>query len=540
MRGSHRGIWAAVSILILSAILGGVYGPRVEATTSDKGDMEEALRSFTKVYAIIEQNFADPVDPSKAIYNGAIPGMLRTLDPHSAFLDEETFAKMREEQSGHYYGVGMQVGPRDGHVAVGAPFPGSPAYEAGLRPADIIHKVDDTYTKGLNTSQVADLLKGPKGTVVHVQVLREGRDEPLAFVITRDEIPHFSVDVAFELRPGIGYIHLAGFNETTEQEMNDALDKMGRDKLNGLIFDLRGNPGGLLNAAVAVSELFLTKNQLIVSQQGRVQRERPYYSNNTHNRLDVPLVVLVNRQSASASEIVSGALQDHDRALIVGETTFGKALVQTVYPLSHNTGMALTTGRYYTPSGRLIQRDYSGVSLYSYYTSNGNNNGSRKIHRTDNGRTVYGGGGIAPDIEVARPESTSFQERLMRRMIIYTFIGGVFDFTRVIGVGDFTKRYLADNGDISEDFEVDEDVLGQFRSYLHERNVPFTEVDLQQNLAWLKTRIKKELFTSVFGMNEGHKVAIPADPQVLAALEVLPQAEELLKAKRRRVAEKKR
>ena len=530
MRSTQRGIWAALGVLILSAVLGGLYGPRVRATTAPDDEMQTAIRDFTKVYAIIEQNYADPINPDKAIFRGAIPGMLRTLDPHSSFFDASAFNRLREEQSGHYFGVGMQVGPREGHVVVISPFPDSPAYKAGLRPGDIIHKVDETLVKGMTTSQVATLLKGPKGTVVHVEVLREGHADPVAVVITRDEIPHYSVDFFTEIRPGIGYVRLTSFNETTEEEMNDAIEKLGGNNLNGLIFDLRNNPGGLLNAAVAVSEMFLTKNQLIVSQQGRALRERPYYADTTHNRVDVPLVVLVNRASASASEIVSGALQDHDRALIVGETTFGKALVQTVYPLSYNTGMALTTARYYTPSGRLIQRDYSSISLYDYYTNN-QANGSREVHRTDNGRTVLGGGGISPDIEIPTVELNKFQLELMRRVIIYPL---------EIGVGDFAQRYLARNGDVSKDFEVDETVLTAFRRYLTEKNFSYTEVDIQDNLAWIKNRIKREIFTSVFGLNEGRKVAVEDDNQILGALKILPQAKDLLEKTRRQLAERQR
>ena len=194
MQGSKRGFWAALAVILLSAILGGIYGPRVEATTSLGSDIEDAVRNFTKIFAIVEQNYVDPVDPDRAIYHGAIPGMLRTLDPHSNFLDTRAFSRLREDQRGHYYGVGMQVGPRDGRTIVHAPFPGSPAYKVGLRPGDIIIRVDETPTDGLTTSEVADLLKGPKGTVVRVWVSREGFEEPLRFVITRAEIPRLSVD----------------------------------------------------------------------------------------------------------------------------------------------------------------------------------------------------------------------------------------------------------------------------------------------------------------------------------------------------------
>jgi carboxyl-terminal processing protease len=211
------------------------------------------------------------------------------------------------------------------------------------------------------------MLKGAKGTIVKITISREGYTEPLVFTVTRDEIPRHSVDIAFLLKPGIGYVRLSGFNETTDREIADALKQLNAPSLDGLILDMRGNPGGLLNEAVAVGDMFLEKNQLIVSHHGRASTERRYYAIRGNQGDNVPLVILVNGNSASATEIVSGAVQDHDRGLIVGETTFGKGLVQTVTPLSENTGLALTTARYYTPSGRLIQRDYKSISLYEYH-----------------------------------------------------------------------------------------------------------------------------------------------------------------------------
>ena len=247
------------------------------------------------------------------------------------------------------------------------PYVGAPAFNAGIRPGDVIMKVDDKSTDGLTTTDVADMLKGPKGTVVKITVSREGYDQQLVFTVTRDEIPRHSVDIAFMLKPGVGYIRLSGFNETTDNEIREALKRLNAPSLDGLILDMRGNPGGLLNEAVAVGDMFLDKNQLIVSHHGRSSPNRPYYAIRGNQGMTTPLVILVNGNSASATEIVSGAVQDHDRGLIVGETTFGKGLVQTVQPLSENTGLALTTARYYTPSGRLIQRDYKSISLYEYH-----------------------------------------------------------------------------------------------------------------------------------------------------------------------------
>jgi carboxyl-terminal processing protease len=496
------------------------------ATTSSStndGDIRDSLRSFGDVYRVVQENYAEPVDPDKAIYNGAIPGMLRVLDPHSNFFDPKSYAALREEQRGKYYGVGMQVGPRNNKVIVIAPFAGAPAYRAGIRPGDIIIAVDGKQTDNMSTSDVADLLKGPKGTSVKITVLREGSDKPLDFNIIRDEIPRYSVDVHFLIRPGIGYIHVSGFQETTEKEVRDALDEFG--DIHGLILDLRQNPGGLLSEGVGVADQFLKKGQVIVSHHGRASAEKVYKATHGNGGKDYPIVVLVNRGTASAAEIVAGAIQDHDRGLIVGETTFGKGLVQTVYPLSENTGLALTTAKYYTPSGRLIQRDYNGVSLYDYYYNDRDNAdaaiGNHEVKMTDSGRTVYGGGGITPDVKIPNDKTNKFEDTLLEK---YAFF-------------NFAKHYVI-NHQVTKQFEVDDAVMQEFRKFLDEQKIPFTEADLAQNSDWIKSNIKAELFINEFGQQEGMKVHAENDPEVEKALELLPQAKQLADNAKKVVAQK--
>jgi len=521
MRGSQAGLLLALAVVVLCALLGGLYGQRVEATATGDSDLQESLRNFTKVYAIIEQNYADPVDPERAIYMGAIPGMLRALDPHSSFFDARSFKLLKEAQQGRYFGVGMQVAPHDGRTIVLAPFVGSPAYKAGLRPGDVIMQVDDHLTEGLSTSEVADLLKGPKGTVVRIKVLREGHPEPLEFVITRDEIPRVSVEHAFYLRPGIAYIRIVDFNENTEKELTKALSQFDLANLKGLLLDLRGNPGGLLQQGVAVADMFLAKNQLIVSHKGRAQAPRHYYARRGNQGIEYPLIVLIDRYSASASEIVAGAIQDHDRGLIVGETSFGKGLVQTVYHLSQDTGLALTTAKYYTPSGRLIQRDFKTVSLYSYYSHTPReNNNQRRVYKTDTGRDVYAEGGITPDVLVPYPQLNRFQQLLLRHDVFF----------------NFAKHFLADRETVPREFVVDDDVLNRFRNFLQQQNIRATESDLQENRNWLQRHIKQFIFISVFGLPEGFRVELEGDFQVQKALELLPQAAELLANARRLLA----
>jgi carboxyl-terminal processing protease len=523
---SPRSLLLTVVLLSVCGYLGVLYAQRNPAAApSGDSEVRDSLRQFTEVYDVVEQNYAEPVNPDKAIYNGAIPGMLHVLDPHSNFFDPKSYALLREDQRGKYYGVGMTVGPRNNKVIVIAPFVGTPAYRAGIRPGDIIAAVDGKPTDNMSTSDVADLLKGPKGTTVHITILREGSDKPLEFSVVRDEIPRYSVDLHFMIRPGIGYMHITGFNETTEHEVGQALDEMG--DLKGLILDLRQNPGGLLSEGVGVADKFLKKNQLIVSHHGRASQEKRYVATHGNGGKDYPLVVLVNRGTASAAEIVAGAIQDHDRGLIAGETTFGKGLVQTVYPLSENTGLALTTAKYYTPSGRLIQRDYNGVSLYDYYFSREENGGvapapnNKDVKLTDSGRTVYGGGGITPDVSIPPIKSNHFQDALLQH---YAFF-------------NFAKHYVV-NHHPGKSFETDDSVLQDFRKFLDDEKIPYTEADLLENNDWVRASIKSEIFVDMFGQEEGLKVRAETDPEVLKGLDLLPQARQLAESARRTVAER--
>jgi carboxyl-terminal processing protease len=529
MNPERRGVVLIVVVLLVSAVLGGIYGPAVRATSSSSDDYQAAVRDFTRVLDVVQANYAEPVDVDKAVYQGGIPGMLRMLDPHSNFFDARQYALLREDQRGKYYGVGMVVAPRENHTVVMAPYVGAPAYNAGLRPGDVIMKVDDKSTDGLTTSEVADMLKGPKGTVVKITVAREGYPDALNFTVTRDEIPRHSVDITFMLKPGVGYMRLSAFNETTDHEIEAALKQLDAGSLDGLIFDMRGNPGGLLGEAVAVSGMFLEKDQLIVSHHGRTSRNQPYRAVRGNQGVTVPLVILVNGNSASATEIVSGAIQDHDRGLIVGETTFGKGLVQTVSALSENTGLALTTARYYTPSGRLIQRDYKSISLYEYHYERKVPEHPTEVKLTDSGRQVTGGGGITPDIVVAAAKLTKFQELLFRDDVF---------FPAEQGVGGFTRAFLGAKPSITHDFEVDDKVMKDFRDFLTKHNVRYTEPEMAENQDWIKRKIKQEIFMSAYGTQEGFKVLLEADPQVQKAVESIPQARALYQNARKVVAQR--
>jgi carboxyl-terminal processing protease len=503
-------------VMLVGAVVATVVGPgaRPVSAANSEDSINQSLKSFTKVYELVEQNFADQVKPDKAVYQGAIPGMLRTLDPHSNFFDPRQFQILREDQRGHYYGVGMTVGSRDGRTIIIEPFTGSPAFKAGLRRGDAILRINDKNAEKLNTTEVADLLKGPRGTTVSVTVQRLGVEKPLTFQIVRDEIPRASVADGFWLKPGIAYLSIKSFNENTSREMEEQLKKLGEANIKGLILDLRDNPGGLLNEGVEVAGHFLRRGEVVVSHRGRSTPEKPYYARRATGGKDYPVVVVVNRYSASAAEIVAGALQDHDRGWIFGENTFGKGLVQTVYPLSENTGLALTTAHYYTPSGRLIQRDYNNISFLDYYYHrNLEQKNMQDVKMTDSGRTVYGGGGISPDEKYEIPKLNGFQTNVLRKFAFF----------------NFSAKYFGQNGvKLPKGWSPDQAVLDEFRKHLQAEKVEFTEAEFQENLDWIKQQLKREMYITAFGPEESQRVGIEGDAMIAKAVESLPKAKALL------------
>lgn len=518
--------WLVPVCIVGCSVLGGLVGPLVTdaSAATNEDEITQAVRTFTKVYSTVEQNFADKVPSDKAIYKGAIAGMLRTLDPHSSFFDPRDFQQLREDQRGHYYGVGMTVTERNRRTVVIAPFPGSPAYKAGIRPGDTIIMVDDKRTESLSSTEVADRLKGPRGTPVQVTVSRDGVEKPITFNIIRDEIPRKSVQDAFFVKPGILYLDIESFNENTSKEVEENFKRVGEQNVKGLILDMRENPGGLLNEGVAVAGRFLQNGQTVVSHRGRASAERPYVARNGSSKRTYPIVVLVNRYSASAAEIVAGALQDHDRGWILGDNTFGKGLVQTVHPLSDNTGLALTTAKYYTPSNRSIQRDYEHTSFLDYYyrrdtaTQNPND-----VKMTDSGRSVYGGGGIKPDEQFTSPKANKFQTELIRR---FTF----FNFT--------AKFFGTREAKLPQGWDPDAQVMTDFKAFLQKENVPFTDAEWNENLEWTKMRVKNEMYLTAFGQEEARKLAVESDPIVVKAVDSMTKAKELLESAKKLIVQR--
>lgn len=484
-------------------------------------ELSTSIKKFTQVYDAVETNFADRVDVDNLVYHGAIPSMLRTLDPHSNFFDPKAYELMREGQSGHYFGVGMYVGSPEGRVVVMYPFTGAPAYRAGLRPGDQILAVNGVSTAKMTVSQVSSMLKGPKGTQVNITVRRKSSPEPLQFHVVRDNVPRGTVNQAFWLHPGIAYMKVEAFNETTSHEVDQALAHFPESAIEGLILDLRDNPGGLVQESVNVADRFLRKGQLIVSHHGRASSETKFFAKRGERGREYPIVVLVNRGTASAAEILSGALQDHDRAWIFGESTFGKGLVQAPFPLSGNSALLLTIAKYYTPSGRLIQRDYEHQSLYDYLNGNGGQNNLKDMKKTDSGRVVFGGDGISPDEKYEAPAETRLEALLSARMAFFFF----------------SPEYFASHDvHLGRDWHPDDATLESFRSFVTARGIEFSPAEFERDRSWVRDRLREELFTTAFSKEDSDRLVVQNDPEVLKAVDSLPESKALIERARQIIA----
>jgi len=509
-----RTILAALISAGLALVAVCSLGTRVRAA-SDTDDMDSGVRTVAGVFALVEKNYADPVSADRAFYQGAIPGMLGTLDPHSNFLNPAEYADMQRKQRAQYFGVGMLIGVDNGLVVAMEPFPGSPAARAGLRRGDSILEVDGKDVKGVDSAQVADLLRGPRDTKVRVTVKRAGVTEPLVLVVTRGEILTNNQVDAYWLKPGIVYVGIETFEaQNIGSELESQLKQLGEQSVAGMVLDLRGNPGGLVTEAVKVAGRFLRDGQVVVSDRGRSAPEQVLKAKGQPLAQNYPIVTLVNRSSASASEIVSGALQDHDRAWIMGDTTFGKGLVQAQFPLSEDSALLLTIAHYYTPSGRLIQRDYQNRSFYEYVTRRGAPSAQTEVKATDSGRKVFGGGGITPDEKYVFPAINQFQRRVAAS-------GSVFHFGSVYFGG--AEPQLP-----SPTWTPDANTFDRFQSYLKSQQIPFTEEEFAANRKWVGDLLRRELLMRAYDNKTSVRAAIQADPEVLKAIESLPKAQALL------------
>ncbi|HSP13533.1 MAG TPA: S41 family peptidase [Thermoanaerobaculia bacterium] len=508
--------------LVAATLVGGFYGNRLFGAPMQNNDLHKRLREYTDLLSTVTAWSAEDIGSDKFVYS-SIDGMLRTLDPHTSFLEPKEYSDMQDRQKGTFYGLGILVTKRNDQVTVITPLEGTPAARLGVRAGDVISEVEGSATDDMPLDDVVKKLKGPKGTTVHIKIIRVGIKEPIPLTIVRAAIPTNSISNVLMLKPGVGYIRIKDFTSTTVRELDEAVDKLNEQGMQRLVLDLRQNPGGLLDAAVGVADHFLEKGQMIVYTKGRTpDSAQDYVAPGKHDRLDVPLVILVNRGSASASEIVAGAIQDHDRGLVVGETSWGKGLVQSVYTLQYGAGLALTTSKYFTPSGRNIQRDYS--SFYDYYVADDSDEGSnsevplsqRQQFKTDTGRVVYGGGGITPDVMVKQPQLSRTTQLLEVRSAIF----------------NYAVDYAAKHPDLTKELQITPVMVEEFARFASGQDIAGID-DIHNTLQkaddrkYIERALKAEIIAAKFGLDASYPYRIQGDTQVEKALEVFPEAQKL-------------
>lgn len=502
-----------------ATLLGGFYGNRLFGSPM-QSELHKRLKEYTDLLSAVTSWSDEEIAPDKFVYS-SIDGMLRTLDPHTSFLEPKEYSDMQDRQKGTFYGLGILVTKRNDQVTVITPLEGTPAARLGIRAGDVIAEVEGVSTEDLALDDVVKRLKGPKGTTVHIKILRVGIKEPIPLSIVRAAIPTNSISNVLMLRPGVGYVRIKDFTSTTVRELDEAVAKLAEQGMQKLVLDLRQNPGGLLDAAVGVADHFLDKGQMIVYTKGRTaDSAQEYVAPGKHQRIEVPLVILVNRGSASASEIVAGAVQDHDRGLVVGETSWGKGLVQSVYTLQYGAGLALTTSKYYTPAGRNIQRDYS--SFYDYYVADESDDApeipldQREQFKTDTGRVVYGGGGITPDVIVKQPSLSRTTQILELRNTIF----------------NYAVDYAAKHPDLTRELIVGPGIVEEFIGFAASKEiVPLAEIrdalKKADDRRYVERQLKSEIVAAKYGLDASYPFRLQGDAQVEKALELFPEAQKL-------------
>ena len=551
----------AVVVIVLASVAGGVRSRAfrrhaVSATSSpatgEKYEADKIEADYHEAITTVEDRYAGEIDYEKAT-QAAIQGMLFTLDPHSVYFPALEFKKLKEDQSSSFYGIGVQIQRHDDGVYIQSVVPATPANRAGLRNGDRILEVDGKDARDWSSEEVSKNVRGDRLRTVELKVARAGEEVPLNVKITRDAVPLPSIRNSFMITPGTGYIGLVGgFQHTSDDELREAITNLKKDGMRQLVLDLRNNPGGLLDQAIDVSSEFLPRDKVIVSVKGRSEYTEPaVYKSNGRDPEDLPLVVLINRNTASASEIVAGSIQDHGRGLVVGETSFGKGLVQHVFQLPYNTGLTLTTARYYTPYGRSLQRDYSSGSLYDYYVRHDQNddqqptqpgqpspNESNSQSRTSNspafrtaaGRVFYGGGGITPDIEARGLSASPVRGRI---------IEAAFYFSRQLTAGKIAgfESYRVEKVDYDRspkptDYPLTDRLMEAFRNYVRKEQPRLLIPQIDTDLDFVKLRLRYEMVTAAFGGDAGQRVILESDPQALRAINVLPDAKRLAESVR--------
>lgn len=515
--------WSTIAIVLFTGavLFGGVMGDRLLALS---GETRSALKVYTELVAVAHKTYGTDVTYRDLVY-ASINGMLRKLDPHTNFLPAEAYENMRERQQASFYGLGILVGMRDGRLTVVTPVEGTPASRRGIRAGDVITLIEGEPTRGMGINEAVRKLKGPKGTTVNITIERVGLDKLLEIDIERDEIPQNSVTYAFMITPDTGYIMLSDFSRSTAREMTETIAELQERGMTRLLLDLRSNGGGLLDQAIEVADQFLPQGAKVVETHGRIQSSHEvYHAKGNFEQLGIPVVVLVGGATASAAEILAGAMQDHDLGLIVGTPTWGKGLVQTVYSMNFGNGLALTTAKYYTPSGRLIQRDYSSWFNYATHANVSVDADPQDLegeisesYSTDLGRKVYGGGGITPDYIVEANDLKPFLQFLISRNAFFNF-----------AVEYNNKTPVSDPA-----WQAPTELMDQFAAWLISEEIvepsELGEVLVDEAIrSEVLRRVEAEILGASFGLEARFKVLSRADLQIQEALARLPQAGELL------------
>jgi carboxyl-terminal processing protease len=534
-------VWVVAGMVLMGMIVGFQGRSLISAD-----NIYEQFKKFQDVLALTDKFYVEPVDTRK-LTEGAINGMLEQLDPHSAYFPPKIFERTSEEMQGNYQGVGLSIRALNDTIIVVEPMGGGPASKLGILSNDRIVRINDSTAVGFTSDQASKRLRGPKGTKVRVGITRPGVPEIMDYEITRAEISINSVDVALMINDEVGYVVVNKFAETTNKEMLTALRDLRSRGMKRLILDLRQNPGGILDQAVMMSDLFLDggtkeKPKVIVYTKARsAELEEKHFANNGQEYEKLPLIILINHGSASASEIVAGAIQDWDRGLIVGETSFGKGLVQRQWPFGDGSALRLTIARYYTPSGRLIQRSYEGKDKAEYQKEaferneqEGDNlehkndakiDSLHPVFHTNGGRVVYGGGGITPDYIVKPPAATESMLNLQRRDMFYQFISSYLD-TRGQGL---RSTYGEDLQKFVKSFAITDESLQEFRTFVKTKGITVVEKDLQKDLVFVKARLKAEIAWALWGNSGLYRVILEVDPQFQRAMQLVPEATKFAK-----------
>ncbi|MGH9439268.1 MAG: S41 family peptidase, partial [Terriglobia bacterium] len=501
-------LWAGCILLTTASFL------CAQSPTQGGDAMQEALK-FARIYQAVAQNYMSPVDPDNVVLEGAIRGMLASLDPFSTFFDRDQFKMLEQEDSGEALGFGSILSVQPGKAMIIQTQQGSPSWRAGLGPGDQIVAVNSVQLGDLGVRQLVALLEKTRSHPAHLSVLRPGDLQPQDFTLTPAQVALPTVDIAFLYSSGIGYIHVASFESKTPQEVLSALQKLGGNNLKGLILDLRNNPGGALDSAVEVCSLFLKPGTLVLTMRGRAVPEKTYRTAAAPMLLRTPVIVMVNGRTVSAAELVTAALQDHDRAIVAGEPTFGKGVVESVMPLNDQTALGLVTAEYFTPSGRSIQKPLAGTALQN--PSSGLEAGdasarSPKFH-TDDGRPLAAHGGVIPDVRIAALPLDPWLTFLNRAGLL----------------SSFASDYFTYHGKISRDFEPTQETLEEFRNFLAAQRIQSPERYWSEDQEYLIKGIKAALFNLAFGLDAGNEIATRNDLQVEKAASLFPRVPALLK-----------